>query len=113
MGVFKDWKEGADNRDAERMIACLHEAYCFVRHQSDTSLNRAEMSEMLRGFMSSDAVVIRSQRCLYENDDVLVEQSVMDFADGSTEAILSCHHKKDGLLVRTETGATLVTRPDA
>ena len=73
-------------------------------------MNKAEMSEMLRGFMSSDSVVVHSQRCLYENDDVLVEQSVMDFADGSREAIIGFNRLQDGLIIHTETGATPVNK---
>ena len=49
------------------MSACLHEEYTFVRHQSGTTLNKAEMSAMLQGLMGSTEVVIHSQLCLYEN----------------------------------------------
>ena len=75
-------------------------------------MNKAAMSDMLRGFMANDAVVVHSQRCLYENDEVMVEQSVMDFADGSREAVLGFNTLKDGKIIRTETGATLVDKVD-
>ena len=68
------------------------------------------MAEMLRGFMSNDGVVVHSQRCLYENNEVMVEHSVMDFADGTRESIISFSRLQDGLIVHTETGATLVDR---
>ena len=110
MSVYKKWSTGVENRDAEALIACLHEDYTFVRHQTGTTMNKAEMSEMLRGFMSSDSVVVNSQRCLYENDEVLIEHSVMDFADGSREAIIGFNKLKDGLIIQTETGATLVSK---
>ena len=66
------------------------------------------MAEMLANFMSSDSVTVESQRCVYENDEVMVEHTVMAFADGSREAVLSFNALKDGLIVRTETGATLL-----
>ena len=110
MSVFARWSNGIQNRNADELIACLHDEYTFVRHQSGTTMNKAEMSEMLRGFMSSDSVVVHSQRCLYENDDVLVEQSVMDFADGSREAIIGFNRLQDGLIIHTETGATPVNK---
>jgi len=53
-------------------------------------------------------VVIREPRCIYENDELLVEHSVMDFPDGTTEAVMAVHTKKDGKIIRTETGATLI-----
>ena len=34
--------------------------------------------------------------------------SVMDFPDGSREAVMSVHSIQDGLIIRTETGATLI-----
>ncbi|MBR57317.1 MAG: hypothetical protein CMH54_04585 [Myxococcales bacterium] len=110
MSVFTKWSTGIENRDAETLIACLHEDYTFVRHQSGSSMNKAQMSEMLRGFMASDQVVVRSQRCLYENAEVMVDHSVMDFADGSREAIVAFNRLKDGLIVHTETGATKIEK---
>jgi ketosteroid isomerase-like protein len=110
MSVFEKWSGAVQNRDAEALIACLHEDYVFVRHQSGSTMNKSQMAEMLRGFMGSDQVVVRSHRCLYENDEVYVEHSVMDFADGSTEAIVSFNRLKDGLVVHCETGATAVQR---
>ena len=108
MSVYQRWSTGIENRDAEALIACLHEDYTFVRHQTGTTMDRAQMSEMLRGFMSNESVVVQQQRCLYENDQVMVEHSVMDFADGTQESIIAFNRLKDGLILQTETGATPV-----
>ena len=110
MSVFTKWSTAIDNRDADTLIACLHDDYTFVRHQSGTTMDKAQMSQMLRSFMSSDSVVVHSQRCLFENDEVMVEHSVMDFADGTRESIISFNRLQDGLIVHTETGATPVDR---
>ena len=109
MSLFETWSKATEARDAEAMIGCLHEDYTFVRHQTGTSMNKSEMADMLRAMMSSDKVTVRSQRCLYENDEVMVEHSVMDFPDGSTEAIISFHRLQDGKVIQVETGATLVS----
>ena len=110
MSVYQKWSTAIENRDAEAMIACFHDDYTFVRHQSGTTMNKAQMSEMMRAFMSSEAVVVHDMRCLYENDEVMVEHSVMDFADGSREAIVGFNRLQDGLIVHTETGATLIAK---
>ena len=110
MSVYQRWSTGIENRDAEALIACLHDDFTFVRHQTGTTMERAQMADMLRGFMSNDSVVVLEQRCLYENDEVMVEHSVMDFADGSQESIIGFNRLKDGLILRTETGATPITR---
>jgi len=110
MSVYEKWSTAIDNRNADALIACLHEEYKFVRHQSGSTMNKSQMSEMLRAFMSSDTVVVHNQRCLYENEDVMVEHSVMDFPDGTREAIISFNRLKDGLIVHSESGATLIEK---
>ena len=110
MSIYKAWSTAAENRDAEAMIACLHDDFTFVRHQSGTTMNKSEMAAMLRSFMSSELVVMHGQRCLYENEEVMVEHSVMDFADGSREATIAFNRLKDGLIAHTETGATPIAK---
>jgi hypothetical protein len=48
-------------------------------------------------------------RCLYENSDVLIDHAVYHFPDKTREAVLAYHKIKDGKVIRTETGATLLT----
>ena len=109
MPIFPTWSKAVENRDPETLISLLHEDYTFVRHQSGTTMNKSEMSEMFRRFMASDGVTVHSQRCLYENDEVMVEHSVMDFSDGTREAIISFTRLRDGLIIPSETGATPIT----
>ena len=106
MSIYSKWTVAMDNQDAEGVIACLHENYEFIRHQSGTRMNKTEVGDMMRQFMSSDAVHIRDRRCLYENDEVMIEHSVMDFADGTREAVLAFYRIEDGLIISCETGAT-------
>ena len=40
-----------------------------------------------------------SRRCVYENEDVLVEHRVAKFSSGDREAVPLVHLKKDGLFV--------------
>ena len=72
-------------------------------------MSRDQMVEMLNMMMSNDKVVILVQD-IYENDDVLAEHSLMDFPDGSREVAGGVHVKKDGLIFKTETGATLIDK---
>jgi len=106
MSVFSKWSTAIKNRDADTLKACLHPDYTFIRHQSGGTMNKDEMGAMLSAFMASDDVVVHTQKCLYENDEVFVEHSLMDFADGTREAVLSFNRLQDGLIIHTETGAT-------
>ena len=110
MSVFEKWLKGIEERDADALIELLHEDFEFVRHQSGISLNKAQMSDLFRQMISSESVVPQAHRCLYENEEVLVDHSVIDFPDGTTEAILRCSLLKDGKMIKSETGATPISK---
>ena len=108
--LYPQIKKAMEDRNAEAWTDLLHDDVEFVRHQSGSSMNKAQVIEMMRGFMASEAVQEHSRRCVYENDDVLVIHSFMDFADNSSEAVLVVYTKKDGKLIRSETGATPINK---
>ena len=95
-------------RNADAWNDILHDDFEFVRHKSGTTMNKADTIAMMRQFMASDAVQEHSRRCIYENDDILVAHSVMSFADNTSESVIAVYTKKDGLIVRSETGATQI-----
>ena len=106
MSIYATLKQAIDERDIDLWGSIYHDDFTFVRHQSGTSMNKNELIEMGKMMMANDAVQFHDSRCVYENDDILVEHSVIDFPDGSREAIMSVNMLKDGKIVRTETGAT-------
>ena len=53
-----------------------------------------------------DTFIVEGDRCLYENDDILVTHAFVTFPNGTKDAVMMVHMKKDGLLWRTETGST-------
>ena len=108
MSVFEKWLKGVEDRDSDALIELLHEDFEFVRHQTGTSLNKSQMSEIMRQMISNN-VAPKAQRCLYENEEVLVSHGVMNFPDGTTEAILRFDLLKDGKIIKSETGATLIS----
>jgi hypothetical protein len=110
MSLFEKRSKAIENKDAEGLIACLHDDFAFVRHQTGSTMNKEQMSEMLRGMMGSENLKVHSLRCLYENEEVMVEHTVMNFPDGSCEAIVSFHRLQDGLIIQMETGATPVDK---
>ena len=82
-----------------------HEDWEFKFHSSGNVMKSGDMSdEQMKGMMTSSKN--ENLRCLYENDDILITHSFTTFVSGDREAILMVHRKKDGLLCRTETGAT-------
>ena len=108
MKLFEKMKSARENKDHIAFGKLLSEEYTFVRHQTGTAMSKDETLAMIEGFFNSDAFNVESHRCIYENDDILVEHMVIAFPDNSREAVLAAYTKKDDLLIRCETGATKV-----
>ena len=106
MSIYATMKKAIDTRDADLWATIYHDDFTFVRHQSGTSMNKTEMIEMGKMMMANDTVQFQNSRCLYENDDIIVEHIFIDFPDGSREAIMSVHMLENGKIIRSETGAT-------
>ena len=47
---------------------------------------------------------------VFENDDIIVAHNITDFPNGTTDAVMMVHLKKDGLIWRTETGSTPIPK---
>ena len=106
MSLFANIQQAMEEQNSEKWIEHYHKDFQFIRHQSSTSMNRDEIHGMIKSMFASGAVVQHDHRCIYENDDVMIEHSIMDFPDGSREAVLVVHTLKEGKIYRTETGAT-------
>lgn len=52
------------------------------------------------------AANVEKHRCIYENDDINVELQIISYESGGREALMLVHQLKDGLMWRTESGAT-------
>ena len=63
-----------------------------------------ELSDQIGNWMVT--VKFEQQRCIYENEDILVTHNIATLENGSKEAILQSILKKDRLLWRGETVAT-------
>jgi hypothetical protein len=99
-------KTASENRDVNSYLECIHDDFIFVRHQTGAEMSKEEWSPMLTAMMQSDKLEIKGQRCLYENDEILVTHSMISFPDGTSEAVMVVNQVKDGKVVRAETGAT-------
>ena len=74
-------------------------------HSSGKVLTKSEMSLEDRVSLMN-TIRQTERRCIYENEDILVMHSITHFPNGTSDAVMMVHLKKDGLLWRTETGST-------
>ncbi|MCH1591762.1 MAG: nuclear transport factor 2 family protein [Candidatus Thalassarchaeaceae archaeon] len=108
MGVYELLIKAMEERDATHYLEALHDDFEFVRHQTGTTMDKEQMGAMMVSMMANTEVVINDTRCIYENEEILVEHSMMDFPDGTREAVMAVHTIEGGKIIRTETGATLI-----
>ena len=106
MSLYEKMKAASDNRDVEAWLDCIHDDFVFVRHQTGAEMSKEEWTPMVTAMMQSDQLEIKNQRCIYENEEILVTHSMMNFPDGTSEAVMVVNKLKGGKVIRVETGAT-------
>ena len=106
MTLYQKLQRAGEERDVAAYLDLLHEDYIFVRHQSGTEVSKADWVPVVTAMMQSDTLEISRERCLYENDEVIVMHQFMAFPDGTQEAVLVFHQLQDGKIIRSESGAT-------
>ena len=106
MALYDKMAKAMADKDIDAYTGLMSDDYQFVRHQSGETLNKSQMTDMVRAMMATGQWSVSDQRCLYENDDIVVAHSVMSFPDGSREAVMSVSTVRDGKVTKTETGAT-------
>ena len=106
MNLYEKLNAFMQNRDVDTYLSYLHEDFKVVFHKSGNSFNKEEWASMVKEMMANDKFIQESSRCVYENDDILVEHSFMSYPDDTREAVMLVATKKDGKIIHMETGAT-------
>ena len=102
--VYEKFIEAWKAKNIETYLDCYHEDSQITFHSTGRVMGLEELSDQIGDWMVTGK--FDEHRCLYENEDILVTHNVATFENGSREAILQSLRKKDGMLWRTETGAT-------
>ena len=106
MKLFRPMKIARDTRDFDALSEFMHEDCVFVRHQTGTQVLWSEFKHDFRTMMESGKFDRLMDRCIYENDDILVEHSIMRFPDGTRESVILVQLIEDGKIIRVESGAS-------
>jgi len=106
MKIYQALKKAIEAGDHEQIMNFYHEDFEFIRHQTGTTMNKTEFASMISNFNSSANTSSAMARCIYENDDIIVDHSVSRFPDGSRESLIRVRMIEDGKIIRMETGAT-------
>ena len=110
MALYEKLKASMQNRDVKSYLSCLHEDFKVVFHKSGNIFNKGEWFSMATEMIANEKFIQETSRCIYENEDILVEHRISTYTDGERSATMLVHLKKDGLLWRTETGVTPLSK---
>ena len=102
--LFDKMVKAQDEGNVELWRECLYDDWEFLMPSGKIhrkgSADPEEWAKLIKSIQREN------QRCIYENDEVLVTHSFNTYASGDKEALLMVHKKKDGLFWRSESGAT-------
>ena len=84
------------NRDTNAYKELLHEDCVFVFHKSGNEFGKTEWISMVEGMMGNEKFVNESTRCVYENDEIMVQHMFMSYPDDTKEAVMAVAMIKDG-----------------
>ena len=108
MSIYEAQEAAQKNKDIKAYAETMHDDFEFIMHLDNSKMNKEQTMEMFSFMMNNADFVTHESRCLYENDDVMIDHAVMSFPDGTRESVLAFHQKKDGKVIRMETGATVL-----
>ena len=100
-----------DNCNLDDYLNLLHDDYVFIRHQSNQEVPKSEWIPVVTGMfdaMKEGNLNFVNNRCIYENDDILVIHNIGYFPDNTKEAIIAVHTLSNGKIIKTESGATRI-----
>ena len=106
MSMYEKLNQTMQDRDVDAYLNLLHDEFTVVFHKSGNSFTKNEWSELVREMMANEKFIQESSRCVYENDDILVEHSFMSYPDNTREAVMLVAMLSDGKVIKMETGAT-------
>ena len=107
MAVIQKLIDAQDNQDLKAYNEVVSEDYVWVKHSTGEEIPRDELSKWL---ISPDAPKSENARIIYENDEIGVAHYFVSFKDGSRQAVLVVYIIKDCKIIRSETGATNITK---
>ena len=99
MAIYKDYEKAMNESNLEDYLHLLHNDFTVTFHKSGNTFSKSEWTEMVSGMMANEKFIQESSRCVYENDDIMVEHSFMSYPDDTREAVMLIAMTKDGKII--------------
>ena len=109
MSFCDKWEAAIGSKDLDAMVKLMHPDCAMVLHSTGKVLHSDEWKESFGKLIQNEGFKRDRNRCIYENDDIMVSHSFVTFPNGTSDAVMYVGILKDGKLFRIETGSTPVT----
>ena len=92
--IYEKFMHTWNTQDIAGYFSCLHEDYQMVFHSTGKTLRLEDFDtdQLARWMISTKR---ESARCIYENEDILVEHRISTYTDGERSATMLVHLKKE------------------
>jgi len=106
MKLHDKLEQAITNRDMAAYLNLLHEDFTVTFHKSGNSFSKEEWASMVAGMLANEKFIHESSRCVYENNDILIQHNFMSYPDDTREAVMLVAMLKDDKIINLESGAT-------
>ena len=112
MSFCDKWEAAIGSKDLDAMVKLMHPDCAMVLHSPGKVLHSDEWKESFGKLIQNEGFKRDRNRCIYENDDIMVSHSFVTFPNGTSDAVMYVGILKDGklLLVRARLTLTLIRR---
>ena len=111
MSIFNRMVKAIDDCNLDEYLNLLHDNYVFVRHQTNQEVTKSEWTQVVTSMfdeMKKGNLKFENNRCIYENDEIMIIHNIGYFPDKTKEAIMAVHSLLNGKIIKTESGATQI-----
>tara|TARA_A100001011_G_scaffold235155_1_gene243234 strand:+ start:162 stop:497 length:336 start_codon:yes stop_codon:yes gene_type:complete len=105
MSLFEKYTKEWNEKGITAFLKCHHDYYELVIHSTGEvrKMDNIDWDQMMELMVAAN---VDEHRCIYENDEIIIEHQIISYGSGYREALMLVHQLKDGLMWRTESGAT-------
>ena len=107
MSLVQKLYDAQEKKDLEKINEILSEDYVWVQHSTGKHIPRDEVNKFILG---EEGPKTENHRIIYENNEIGVAHFFVLFKDDSRQAVLAVYNIKDGKIIRSETGATNISK---
>ena len=79
MSFFDKWEAAINNKDPDGMVELMHPECTMVLHSTGKVIHLDEWKETFGKLIASDKLKRDKNRCIYENDDIMISHHLLLF----------------------------------